>query len=160
MALTVARRPPRLRVSRAEWCVQGLIAGLVAAYFVSTLLVRRPPSGYDTLWDGWVYTIAELLPVIPITICARQDQGRRAAWAAMAAHVVLYTAGDLVYTFHDQNMRPVPDPAPSDVLYLLSYAACIVAVAALTQASLGGAHPSARLDGAIAGLATAAAVAM
>src|ERR1700728_5018923 len=33
--------------------LQGLIALTMVAYGVSTLVVHRPPSGYNTFWDGW-----------------------------------------------------------------------------------------------------------
>jgi len=141
---------------RSEWCLQGLIAVIVIAYGVSTLLVHRPPSGYNTLWDGWVQNIASALPVIPVLLRARRSPELRWAWLAMAAGIMLYTMADLVYTYHDQNLKPIPSPAPSDAFYLSCNAAFIVGFAILTQSSFGRAHASMRLDGAIAGLAIAA----
>jgi len=146
----------RLNSFLPEWRLQGFILALVVAYGVSTFVVHRPPSGYNTIWDGWIYTIAETLPVIPVLLRVRRSSEFRSAWLAMAAMIVLNTLGDLVYTYHDQNLNPIPDPAPSDVLYLLSYAAFIAAVAVLTQSSFGRVHASVRLDGAIAGLAMGA----
>ncbi len=140
--------------------IQGVIAGLAIVYGVSTFVVHRPPSGYNTIWDGWIYTAAETLPVIPVLLRARRSSELRSAWLAMAAMIVLNTLGDLVYTYHDQNLLPIPDPAPSDVLYLLSYGAFIVGVALLTQSSFGRVHASVRLDGAIAGLAMGAVAGM
>ena len=140
--------------------IQGVIAGLAIAYGVSTFVVHRPPSGYNTIWDGWIYTAAETLPVIPVLLRVRRSSELRSAWLAMAAMIVLNTLGDLVYTYHDQNLLPIPDPAPSDALYLLSYGAFIVGVALLTQSSFGRVHASVRLDGAIAGLAMGAVAGM
>jgi diguanylate cyclase (GGDEF)-like protein len=140
--------------------MQGVIAAVVVSYGLSTFVVHRPPSGYNTIWDGWDYTIAETLPVIPMLLRARRSPEFRSAWLAMAAGVALNTVGDLVYTYHDQNLKPVPNPAPSDAFYLLSYAALIVGVAVLTQSAFGRVHPSVRLDGAIAGLALAAVAGM
>ncbi len=62
--------------------------------------------------------------------------------------------------FHDQNSHPIPSPAPSDFASLLSYAALIVGVAAMTQRSFGPDHASVRFDGLVAGLAIGAAAAM
>ena len=138
------------------WWLQGFIAVTVVAYGVSTLVVHRPPSGYNTLWDGWVQNIASALPVIPLLLRARRSSGLRSAWLAMAAGVMLYTLADLVYTYHDQNLRPIPSPAPSDALFLSCNVAFIVGFAILTQSSFGRVHASVRLDGAIAGLAIAA----
>ncbi len=118
------------------------------------------PSGYNTFWDGWEYAIAETLPVVPVLLCAGRSCQLRSAWLAMAAGLVLNTAGDLVWTYHDQNLKPIPSPAPSDALYLLSVAAFIVGVAVMTQSSFGRVHPSVRPDGAIAGLAIAAVAGM
>src|SRR5580658_9202618 len=141
---------------RSEWCLQGLIAAAVIAYGVSTLVVHRPPSGYNTFWDGWVQNIASALPVIPLLLRARRSPELRWAWLAMAAGVMLYTMADLVYIYHDQNLNPIPSPAPSDAFFLSCNVAFIVGFAILTQASFGRVHASVRLDGAIAGLAIAA----
>ena len=75
---TVSTRRPvagvrRLGSIRQEWWLQGLIAAIVVAYGVSTLVVHRPPSGYNTFWDGWVQNIASALPVIPLLLRARRS---------------------------------------------------------------------------------------
>ncbi len=161
------RSPNRLRALWSklgshprELGMQGVVGGFAIAFCVSTFVVNRPPSGYSTIWDGWIYTIAETLPLIPVLLRVRRSPEFRSAWLAMATMIVLNTLGDLVYTYHDQNLLPIPDPAPSDVLYLLSYAAFIVGVALLTQSSFGRVHASVRLDGAIAGLAMGAVAGM
>lgn len=161
------RSPNRLRALWSklsshprELGMQGVIGGFAIAFCVSTFVVNRPPSGYSTIWDGWIYTIAETLPLIPVLLRVRRSPEFRSAWLAMAMMIVLNTLGDLVYTYHDQNLLPIPSPAPSDVLYLLSYAAFIVGVALLTQSSFGRVHASVRLDGAIAGLAMGAVAGM
>ena len=69
---------------------------------------------------------------------------------------MLYTLADLVYIYHDQNLKPIPSPAPSDAFFLSCNVAFIVGFAILTQSSFGRVHASVRLDGAIAGLAIAA----
>jgi diguanylate cyclase len=145
-----------LRTIPPEWWFQGLIAAIVVAYGVSTVAVHRPPSGYNTFWDGWVQNIAGALPAIPLLLRARRSPHLRWAWLAMAAGVMLYTLADLVYLFHDQNLRPIPSPAPSDAFFLSCNVAFIVGFAILTQSSFGRVHASVRLDGAIAGLAIAA----
>jgi diguanylate cyclase len=141
---------------RPDWYLQGLIAVLVIAYGVSTLVVHRPASGYNTFWDGWVENIASALPAIPLLLRARRSSEHRWAWLAMAAGAMLYTMADLVYVYHDQNLKPIPSPAPSDAFFLSCNAVCIVGFAILTQSSFGRVHVSVRLDGAIAGLAIAA----
>jgi diguanylate cyclase len=146
----------RLRSIRPEWWLQVFIAATIVAYGVSTLVVHRPPSGYNTIWDGWVQNIASALPVIPILLRARRSPKMRSAWLAMAAGVMLYTIADLVFIYHDQNLVPIPAPAPSDAFFLSCNVAFIIGIAILTQSSFGRVHASVRLDGAIAGLAIAA----
>jgi diguanylate cyclase len=139
-----------------DWYLQGFIAVLVIAYGVSTLVVHRPPSGYNTFWDGWVENIASVLPAIPLLLRARRSRELRWAWLAMAAGIVLYTMADLVYLFHDENLKPIPSPAPSDAFFLSCNAVFIVGFAILTQSAFGRVRASMRLDGAIAGLTIAA----
>jgi diguanylate cyclase len=147
-----------LRSIRPEWWLQVVIAAIVLAYGVSTLVVHRPPSGYNTFWDGWVQNIASALPVIPLLLRARRSPRLRSAWLVMAAGVVLYTLADLVYIYHDQNLHPIPSPAPSDAFFLSCNVAFIIGFAILTQSSFGRVHRSVRLDSAIAGLTIAAVV--
>jgi diguanylate cyclase (GGDEF)-like protein len=155
-----ARQHPAPGLASREWWLQGTIAAAVISFAVSTLVVHRPPSGYNTIWDGWVYNIAQMLPVIPVLMRVRRSPELRSAWLAMAIGMTLITVGDLVYTYHDQNLKPIPEPAPCDAVYLLAYATLIVGVALLTQSSFGRVHISIRLDGAIAGLAIGALVGM
>jgi diguanylate cyclase (GGDEF)-like protein len=158
----VATRGRRAALSRAfrsirpDWFLQGFIAVMVIAYGVSTLVVHRPASGYNTFWDGWVENIASVLPAIPLLLRARRSRELRWAWLAMAAGVILYTMADLVYLFHDENLKPIPSPAPSDAFFLSCNAVFIVGFAILTQSAFGRVHASVRLDGAIAGLTIAA----
>jgi diguanylate cyclase (GGDEF)-like protein len=156
MSRLVSAARKGLRSIRPEWWLQVAIALIVVAYGVSTLVVHRPPSGYNTLWDGWVQNIASALPAIPLLMRARRSPKMRWAWLAMAAGVVLYTMADLVFLYHDQNLSPIPSPAPSDAFFLSCNVAFIIGFAILTQSSFGRVHPSVRLDGAIAGLAIAA----
>ncbi|MGP8010378.1 MAG: putative bifunctional diguanylate cyclase/phosphodiesterase, partial [Acidimicrobiales bacterium] len=152
--VTVARKA--VGSVRPEWWLQGVIAAIVVAYGVSTLVVHRPPSGYNTFWDGWVQNVASALPAIPLVLRARRSPRLRSAWLAMAAGCVLYTMADLVFLYHDQNLNPIPSPAPSDAFFLSCNLAFIIGFAILTQSSFGRVHASVRLDGAIAGLAIAA----
>ena len=140
----------------SEWWVQGLIGALLVAFAISTLVVHRPASGYNTIWDGWDYTLAETLPLIPVLLRVRRSTELRSAWWAIATGIILNSAGDLIYTYHDQNLHPIPSPAASDAFYLLSSLAFAVGVAVMTQSSFGRVHLSVRLDGLIAGLAIAA----
>ena len=67
--------------------------------------------------------------------------------------IALYNAGNLIYLWHDQNLNPIPNPAPSDVAYLSAYVFFAVGIVMLTQRNFGAVAITTRLDGAITGLA-------
>jgi len=125
---------------------------LLVAYVLSLFVVRRPASGYSSLWDGWAGNLVATLPLVPVWLRVRRSSTLRFAWTLMAVGIALNTIGNLVFLFHDQNLHPIPSPAWSDLPYLLSYAAFIVGVAIMTQSSFGRGYASVRLDGAVAGL--------
>ena len=72
MARRAAGRQIALGPAPREWWLQGTIAVAVIAFAVSTFVVHRPSSGYNTIWDGWVYNIAQMLPVIPVLMRVRR----------------------------------------------------------------------------------------
>jgi len=145
---------PRLDPGQLPW--QLAAAVLVLAYGVSTFVVKRPPDGYSSFWDGWLYNTASLLPIVPVLLRVRQKPNLRVPWIALAVGIALNGAGNLLYLFYDQNLHPIPNPASSSIPYLLSYVGFIVCVAMMTQRSFGRLFSSVRLDGAIAGLTVAA----
>jgi len=137
------------------------LAGVVVLVYCSSLVeIPRPVGGYLGLWDGWVGNIAATLPIIPIVMRIRHVKKLQAGWSAMAIGIGLHTLGSVLFIVHDQNLHPVPSPAPSDIAYLLSYAAFIIGAAMLTQAAFGRGHLSVLLDGLVAGMASGAAVAL
>ncbi len=151
--LEIARDQP------GQFWTQLPVVVLTVAYTLSTFVVHRPQSGYSGYWDGWVSNAAGILPVIPIALRAWHSR-MRAAWVYLGLGVALYDAGNLIYLFHDQNLLPIPSPAPSDAAYLLSYACFAIGIIWMTQRSYGTGILSIRLDGAVTGLAIAALAAM
>ena len=127
-------------------------AFLIVVYAVALFAVTRPASGYVTLWDGWGVNIVSTLPVVAVLLRVWHKPERRLAWSAIAVGIALNSVGNLLYTYHDQNLIPIPNPAPSDLPYLLSHVMFVVGVLAISQRSFGRTHVSVRLDGAVAGL--------
>jgi diguanylate cyclase len=145
-----------LRSSPAQFWTQLLAAAVIIAYTASTLFVARPPSGYDSIWDGWIGNLASILPMIPIALRVASTSRFRAAWVTMLIGISLYNAGNLIYLWHDQNLNPIPSPAPSDGAYLLAYVFFATGIVLLTQRNFGIVAISTRLDGAITGLSIGA----
>jgi diguanylate cyclase (GGDEF)-like protein len=147
--------------SRPQLATQVLVAVVVLIYTGWTIFVKPPPaSGYDSFWDGWMGSVASLLPLVPIVLRIRSTRHLRGAWISMATGVALFNAGNLIYLWHDQNLSPIPSPAPSDAAYLASYVFFTIGVVMLTQRHFGAIRVSTRLDGAITGLAIGSAAGM
>lgn len=145
---------------RVELVLQVAAGVLALAYTLSMLWVVRPASGYDSLWDGWVQNLAITLPLVPVAIAATRRPERRAGWLLIGMGILLNSIADLVYLLHDQNLEPVPFPAPSDVPYLLSYLGFIGGVALLAHTDDRERGTGSNLDGLIAGLAIATLVSL
>jgi diguanylate cyclase (GGDEF)-like protein len=150
------RSGDRLPWWRKQLVWQLAAAGAVGSYAISLATVHRPASGYNSFWDGWMCSAAIFLPIIPIVLRAWASPRVRSAWLFLGAGILLYNVGNAVYLFHDQNLNPIPNPAPSDVFYLLEYVALGIGVVLFTQRNFGAVRASTRLDGAITGLAIAA----
>jgi len=138
----------------ADARVQELMAISVIACLIATFW-HNPSHQYGLTFSGVAYGLAITLPIIPMLSAARRRPETAVAWRFMALAVVLNTAADLVYVVHDARLSPTPVAAPSDILYLLSCGSFIVGVVLLTQVNLGQVRASVRLDGIIAGFATA-----
>ena len=73
--ISIHRAPARKVTSlpfalwRRDIWLHSVIGLFVLAYCVSTIAVSRP-SGFNTFWDGGVYTVAETIPVIAMILCA------------------------------------------------------------------------------------------
>jgi diguanylate cyclase (GGDEF)-like protein len=156
--LTAVGRSTYQERSQFWWQIATAVCALL--YIASLAFMHRPSDHYSSFWDGWVGNIACTLPIIPLLLRARDSSILRTAWLALAGGVFLNDVGNMVYLLHDQNLHPIPSPAPSDVPYLLSYVGFAIGVTLITQRSFGTRIPSARLDGAIAGIAAGAVAAM
>ena len=144
---------------RRDVWLHTVIAVFVVAYCISTMALSRP-TGFNTFWDGGVYTIAEMLPVIAMVLCALRWPAQRAPWLFIGVGALAHAAGDLLYSFHDQNLVPTPVPASSDYVYLASYVLLVTGVVLLTQSNVGRVRAAVRVEGLAAGLAVAALAAL
>lgn len=137
------------------WILLALTFGLGITYILSLLLVERPEDGYLTLWDGWIFHLAIVAPATLSMYRALTDRQGRAAWWLVTAGITLFTAGSLVFTYRDQNLDPVPFPGWSDILYLESTLALLVALGLVTHLHVDRVSRASRLNGVVIGLAAA-----
>ena len=147
---------PSARVQTVVRAVRLVTGTLILVYLASTILRHHP----DTLplYDGWVGNLAyagcAVLAVLRV-VFVRDKQ--RAGWTAMAIALVLFWAGNLLWTTVVQFMDPVPVPSLSDALFLPMYPVAYVGVGLLVRDMLPAKGSRAVwLDGLIAALGVAA----
>ena len=163
--ISIHRAPARKVTSlpfalwRRDIWLHSVIGLFVLAYCVSTIAVSRP-SGFNTFWDGGVYTVAETIPVIAMILCAWRWPAQRAPWLFISLGVLVHMAGDLIYSFHDQNLVPTPVPASSDYVYFVSYLLLVAGVVILTQSNTGRVRGAVRIEGLVVGVAVTALAAL
>ena len=133
-----------------------LSIGTALLYCASLTVVDRPSGGYETFWDGWLFHVATTLPAILAAVKARVQREMRTAWWLVCTGILCNTAANLIFTYHDQNIDPLPFPAWSDLWYLLSYVCFAVALVMITQRQTRDVSKAVRLDGLIIGLSAGA----
>ncbi len=152
-SFSVAGRPRLQRLLRVS-AVGSVVLAL--AYCATIVFIGRPKGGYDTVWDGWLYHVATTVPGILAAVKAVADRRSRAEWWLVSIGIALNTVGNLIYTYHDQNIVPIPFPAWSDLMYLSSYLCFAVALVLITQRQTGEVSKAVRLDGLVIGLSAGA----
>jgi two-component system, cell cycle response regulator len=154
--LLLSHRMPR-RISTqpaqaAAFSAIGLMIALLAAHAVFDL-GGRPSDGFFK--DG-LYTAIEFAAVaIAIARVIRRPENRL-AWGLIAAGLLVWAAGDLVWAVWLNDLADPPYPSIADALYLLMYPAIYAALLMLMRAHFRHAGAAVWLDGLVVGLTTAA----
>jgi len=136
-----------------------LVAGLIAH---GVNAVTGPgdwpfPGAITTYLYQALMVLGSLLAIASVVRRRRE----RLAWSAISLGLVLWTAGDIVWSAWIGKLANPPYPSVSDFLYLASYAAIYVGVALLLRARVRPIRSSQWVDGmigclAISGVAAAA----
>lgn len=149
---------------RAPWSLfardastQLIIGAFVIASLIATFVIY-PHRRYSVSIDGALYLLAVTTPALAMIATARRSPDVRRPWLFMTGGVVANSLADVVYAVHDQRLHPIPNPGPSDVFYLVSYASFIIGVLLFTRARGVRPRASLRLDGFIAAAALASLV--
>ncbi|MGH2872267.1 MAG: putative bifunctional diguanylate cyclase/phosphodiesterase, partial [Solirubrobacteraceae bacterium] len=139
---------------RIGWVVYGPIVALLLAYLV--LLVVRPTDQHSNLIDGWGVDGLELLAGALCILGGRRRRPGSAIPLVLGAAIVCWALGDLVVTLYSLGGGQAPSPSPADALYLSFFPLSYVAVVLMIRSETRWPASPSWLDGAVAGLGTAA----
>jgi two-component system, cell cycle response regulator len=134
-----------------------LLAGAMGVAAYALRVLRVGGADFKELADIYLYNLVILLPGVACLIRAAVGPGSRLAWGAFGAGLVTWAAGDVYWTLALQGMQDVPYPSLADAGYLATIPLFFVGIAVLTKRAVGHFGAAGWLDGAIAGLAAAAA---
>jgi two-component system cell cycle response regulator len=113
----------------------------------------------DKVIASWVYTGVMWVGSAMCLLAAATGRRERGAWALIGLGLLLWSAGDLVWTLWLGDLENPPYPSVADGLYLGSYIAIYAGLLVLLRSRLRPIRPAQWLDGAVGGLAAAAVVA-
>ena len=140
----------RVRFIRA-WRVVALV-GLVLLLAHAGLGLGGP--GLDDVFNRWLYDSLELLAFCACALRALWVPGERMVWALLAAGLLAWTLGDVLFDFVYGGSPPFPSLA--DGFYLAFYPVCYLGLVVLVRARLSTFNRSLWLDGVMAALACGA----
>jgi len=134
------------------------VAGLAAAAVLFLLVATQLEIGYGGKWisnlfTNWLYDGVGEAAGLTCFLRGLRHKEDRLAWILIGTAVLLWTAGDVYYTFVLQSAANQPFPSPADAGYLGFYPPAFVGLALLVRARVVHFSGSVWLDGLIAGLA-------
>jgi diguanylate cyclase (GGDEF)-like protein len=107
----------------------------------------------------WAYTVVEFAGSLICLAAVPRHRQERGAWLLIGLGLLLWAAGDLVWTLWLNHLDDPPYPSVADALYLGSYAGIYSGLVLLMRARVRPIRPAQWLDGLVGGLAAAAVVA-
>ncbi|MEJ5868573.1 bifunctional diguanylate cyclase/phosphodiesterase [Pseudokineococcus sp. 5B2Z-1] len=97
-----------------------------------------------------VFVLASVVGALGVLASAgRRGRPGRAGWALVAAAVLSWGLGDLVYQLYAELLDRDPYPSPADALYLLAYPLFAAGLVVHLRRRARGAEPAALLDVAV-----------
>lgn len=133
------------------------LAGLAVAAALFLLVATQLELGYggksvSNLFTNWLYDgVGEAAGLTCLSRGLRYREDRL-AWVLIGTGVLLWTAGDVYYTFVLQNAASQPFPSPADAGYLGFYLPAFVGLGLLVRARVVQFSGSVWLDGLIVAL--------
>jgi len=154
----------RVKRGRADRRARGHVWGRVAAavlaaglaVYVLHVVADLGDGSVDEFNDLWLYNGLILgggLAVVARAVLVPRD---RLPWAVLAAGLLCWSAGELLWSFHYADQEAPPYPGPADALWLSFYPAVYVTLILLARRRLPRVPRVLWLDGLIGALAAAA----
>lgn len=134
----------------------GLLAALAVAGFVAFAvhaLIGGGPEGRGNETRILVYDAVMILAGLIILLRAAAVPGERAAWATIAAGILLWAAGFVAYSTYVVDLDPVPVLSLADMLWLPRYPVFFLGLVLLLRSRRPRLRRGVWLDAAIAVLA-------
>jgi hypothetical protein len=109
------------------------LAGVVVAEAVGELL---RPSGLDVefIFHDWLHDVGGGLAALVCVARVVTNRHNRVAWGAIAAALVTFATGQVLWSLLYRHRPPEPNPNVTDVFYLAFYPCAITGLALLTRA--------------------------
>ncbi|MGB9182734.1 MAG: diguanylate cyclase [Solirubrobacteraceae bacterium] len=146
---------PRLRANPIlTTAIAAMAIGL--AFEAAQAITGIGGTSLQSVADKDVYTGLEFLAVAVLVARVLRGGADRLAWGLMAAGLLAWTAGDLIWTLWLDGVANPPYPSLADVFYLAMFPLASVALALLIRARLRRAGAAQWLDGGVVGLTAAA----
>ena len=131
--------------------IQAVLALAIAAYAVQGAI----NEGGSTFWETWAYPGLILGAGALCALRAVRDRAERAAWAVLAAGMLLWVLGEAYWTVFLADLDYPPVPSVADALWLAFYPCCYAGLVLLIHRRQERLHFSLWLDGIIGALAVA-----
>jgi diguanylate cyclase len=152
-----AADPPReltKRLRPALWGLYGLLGLVLLVYLV--VLVVRPEDRESLILNGWGAAAFEL--VVSALALLRGVTTRRNPIVplALGTGMLMWAVGDVVLTLESRHGATPTSPSAADLFYLLFFPLAYLALGLMVRRDAIRLVPAVWLDGAIAGLGTAA----
>ena len=147
-------RIDRTGVPRSVRILQVVTGAVVVVYLASTIL--RSPGTYSTFYDVWVANVGYAgCAALCVWRAIARPAGRR-GWGMLAAGLVLFTAGSVLWTSWIQFFNPVPYPSIADACFLGFFVMAFPGIGLLVRDTLPKTSKTIWVDALIAALGVAA----
>jgi diguanylate cyclase (GGDEF)-like protein len=144
------RGPKRHWPARLVWGALGiaLLVQLVHYQF-------HPWPQLNGLLGGWLTTGFEVAAGVSCLLRAHRVREERRVWSLIGIAMLMWASADLIYTFIYADLKVLPVPTASDIVFLAAYPLIGLAIVLLTRERVQAPKGGLLVDGLLAALALA-----